>query len=60
MNQAVSRWPLTAEARVRAPVSPCLIYGGQSGTGQAFLRLLRFPPASHHSTTAPYSSVTSP
>jgi hypothetical protein len=32
MSQAVSRGPLTAEARVRAWVSPCGIYGRQSGT----------------------------
>jgi hypothetical protein len=32
MAQAVSRRPLTAEARVR----PCGIYGGQSGTGTGF------------------------
>jgi hypothetical protein len=32
MAQAVSRWPLTAEARVRARVNPCGICGGQSGT----------------------------
>jgi hypothetical protein len=30
--QAVSRWPLTAEARV----DPCGVYGGQSGTGAGF------------------------
>jgi hypothetical protein len=31
--QAVSGLPLTMEARVLARVSPCGIYGGQSGTG---------------------------
>jgi hypothetical protein len=31
--QAVSRRPLTAEARVRSWVSPCGIYGWHSGTG---------------------------
>jgi hypothetical protein len=39
MAQVVSRWPLTAEARVRVQVSPCGICGGQSGSGH------RIPPA---------------
>jgi hypothetical protein len=46
MVQAVSRWPLAVEARVRARVDPCGICGGQSGAGQVFLRVLRFFPAS--------------
>jgi hypothetical protein len=36
MAQAVTRWPLNAEARVRFQVSPCVICGGQSGTGACF------------------------
>jgi hypothetical protein len=36
MAQAVSRWFLTAEARVRVRVIPCGIYGGPSGTGTSF------------------------
>jgi hypothetical protein len=44
MAQAVSRRPLTAEARVRSRASPCGICGGQSGTGQVFPRVLRFSP----------------
>jgi hypothetical protein len=46
MAQAVSRWPLTAQARVRARVDPCGICGGQSGAVAGFLRVPRFSPAS--------------
>jgi hypothetical protein len=60
MAQAVSRWSFTAEARVRARVNACGICGGQSGTGQVFLRVLRFPLQIYHSTIAPYSSITAP
>jgi len=36
-SRAVSRWPLTAEGRVRSQVCPCEIYGsGQSGTATSF------------------------
>jgi hypothetical protein len=36
MIQAVSRWPLTAEARVLALFSPCEISGRQGGIGTRF------------------------
>jgi hypothetical protein len=36
MAHTVSRRPLTAESRVHAPVNPCWICGGQSGTGTGF------------------------
>jgi hypothetical protein len=36
MAQVVSRRPLTAEAWVRTQVNPCVICGGQSGTGTGF------------------------
>jgi hypothetical protein len=36
MAQVVSRRPLTAEARARARVNPCGIFGGQSGPGTGF------------------------
>jgi hypothetical protein len=57
MAQAVSRWPVTAEARVRARVNPCGICGGQSGTGQVFSEYFGFP-CKYHSTIAPYSPIT--
>jgi hypothetical protein len=41
--QAASRWFPTAAARVRAWVWSCGIWGGQSGAGAGFLRVLRFP-----------------
>jgi hypothetical protein len=41
--QAVSHWLPTAAVRVRARVWPGGIYGGQSGVGAVFLRVLRFP-----------------
>jgi hypothetical protein len=44
MAHAVSRRPLTAEARVRSRVSPCEICGGQSGTGTGFSPSCRFFP----------------
>jgi hypothetical protein len=40
---AVSRRLPTAAARFRAQVRSRGIYGGQSGTGSGFLRVLRFP-----------------
>jgi hypothetical protein len=44
ISQTVSRRPLAAEARVRARFNTCGICGGQSGTGQVLLRVLRFFP----------------
>jgi hypothetical protein len=44
MAQAVSRRPLTTEARVRSRVGPCEICGGQSGTGTGFSPSCRFSP----------------
>jgi hypothetical protein len=54
MAHTISRQFLTEEVRVRTQVSPCEIYGGQSGTGTDFS--LRMPasgfPISCHSTSA--------
>jgi hypothetical protein len=55
MAQAVSRRPLTAEARVRSRVSPCGICGGQSGTGTGFSPSTSVFPYQFHSTGAPLS-----
>jgi hypothetical protein len=41
--QAVIRWLPTAEPWVRARVCSCGIFGGQSGAGAGFLRVLRIP-----------------
>jgi hypothetical protein len=40
--KAVSRWLPTAAARVRVRVAGG-VFGGRSGTGAGFLRVLRFP-----------------
>jgi hypothetical protein len=48
MAQAVSRRPLTAEARVR----PCGICGGQSGTGTGISPSTSVFPCQFHSTVA--------
>jgi hypothetical protein len=52
MSQAVSRQPLTAEARVRSRVSPCVIFGGQSGTGTGLSPSTSVFPCQFHSTGA--------
>jgi hypothetical protein len=41
--QAVSRWLPIAADRVRSRVRSSGIYGGQSGAGAGFLRVVRFP-----------------
>jgi hypothetical protein len=49
MAQAVSRRHLTAEARIRAPISPYGICGGQSGTGTGFTLSMSFHRRSPYS-----------
>jgi hypothetical protein len=53
MAQAVSRRPVTAEARVRSVVSPCGICGRQSGTGTSFRSSTSVFPYQFHSTSSP-------
>jgi hypothetical protein len=50
MAQVVSRWPLTAEARVHARFNPCGICGKQSGIGTGFSPISSVFPCQHHST----------
>jgi hypothetical protein len=52
MAHVVSRWPLTAETRVRTRVNPCGICGGQSGTGTGFSPGFSVFPCQYHSTVA--------
>jgi hypothetical protein len=58
MAQAVSRRTLITEARVRSRVSPCGIYGGQSGTGAGFSPSTSVFPGQFHSTGAPLHGKT--
>jgi hypothetical protein len=60
MPQSVSRWSFTAEVRVRAQVSPCGIVVDEVALGRFLFEFFGFPSASHHSTNAPYLSVTDP
>jgi hypothetical protein len=52
MAQAVSRRPLSADARFRSPVSTCGICGGQIGTGIGFSPSTLAFPCQFHSTGA--------
>jgi hypothetical protein len=52
MAQAVSRRPLTAEARFRSRVSACGICGVQSGTGTGSSPSTSVFPCQFHSTGA--------
>jgi hypothetical protein len=59
MGQAVSRRPLTAEARVRALVSPCGVCGGKSDTGTGFSLSSWAFPCQCHSTVALHTHISS-
>jgi hypothetical protein len=52
MAQAVSRRPLTAEARFRSRLCPYGICGGQSGTGTGFSPSTSVFPCNFHFTGA--------
>jgi hypothetical protein len=58
MAQAVNHWPLTVEAWVHARVSPCGIFGGQSGTETGFSPSSSGFLCNYHSTTDPHSYIT--
>jgi hypothetical protein len=47
---AVSRWPLTAEFRVRARVNSCGICGEQNGIGAGFSPSSSVFPCKYYST----------
>jgi hypothetical protein len=50
MAHVISHQPLTAKAWVHAYVSPCGIYGGQSGTGIGFSPSFSVVPCQHYFT----------
>jgi len=56
MDQAVNRWPFTAQPRVRFQITPYEMCGGQSVTGTDFSLSLSVSPRHYHSTSAPYPS----
>jgi hypothetical protein len=56
MSLAVSRRPLTADARVRCRVDPCGICGGQSGTGTGLSPSTSVVPCQYNFINAPYLS----
>jgi hypothetical protein len=56
ITQAVTRRLPTTAAGVRARVRACGFCGGQSGTGEVFLRLLLFPLPIFIPPVAPHSS----
>jgi hypothetical protein len=57
MSQAVSRRPLTAEARVQARISPCGICGGQRGTVTGFSPSSSGLACQYHSTLALHTHI---
>jgi hypothetical protein len=55
----ISRWPLTAEARVRARVNLREICGGQSGTGTGFSLSSSVFPCQYRSTAVLHTHIPS-
>lgn len=52
--QEIISWFLVKEARVQSQGSLCEVYGGQSGSGLVFLRVLWFSLGNNHTTHFPY------
>jgi hypothetical protein len=57
MADAVSHWPLTAEARVRAPFRPMGFVVDKVAMRQVFLRVSRFSPSILFHNGSPFSYV---
>jgi hypothetical protein len=57
MDQAVSRWPFTAQPRIQFQITPYENRGGQSVTETDFSLRLSVSPRHYHSTSAPYPSL---
>ena len=55
LTQDVIRWPVTADSRSQCQVTPCGIYGGQSGTGTGFSSNPSISSGYYYSTDARYS-----
>jgi len=59
MAQVISRRPVIAEAWVRAQVSPCAIYIGESGAGTGFSPSSSLFSCKYHSTMALHAHISS-
>jgi hypothetical protein len=57
MAQVVGRRPFNADARVHAWVSPCRLFGGQSGTGTRFPSSLSVFSRQYYFTIAIYTNI---
>jgi hypothetical protein len=59
MSQAVSRRPITAEARDCTRINPYGIFGRQSGTGTVYYPSSSVFPSQYHSTVVIHSHISS-